>query len=402
MAEPSPPKTSFLKSIPKTVMVLGIASLFTDIASEGTYSVLPLFLTQVLGAGALSLGIIEGVAESTASVLKVFSGFWADRLPTRKPLLLTGYGLSGLIRPLIGLAATWPFVLLFRFVDRVGKGLRGSPRDALIADVTTPANHGASYGFHSAMDDAGALIGPLLAGALLLFTHLGLRNIILLSVIPGIIAWAVLFTIREKPVKTKNEIKKWAPILDWKKFEGGYRRLLLAVFIFTLGNSTDAFLLIRLSQVGVSVGWIPLLWGLHSGVRMVSSLYGGPLSDHLGRKPVIVSGWLYYALIYLAFALVNQKEWVIAIFLAYGIFYGLCEPSEKAFVADMTPKNLKGTAFGYYNLVIGLSALPASLLFGFVGQTWGYPWAFAVGASLAGLASILLLFTKNQNQTSAN
>jgi MFS family permease len=382
---------SFLKSIPRTVVIVGVASLFTDIASEGTYSVLPLFLTQVLGAGALSLGIIEGVAESTASLLKVFSGFWADRLKTRKPLLLTGYGLSGLIRPLIGLAQSWPFVLLFRFVDRVGKGLRGSPRDALIADVTTSANSGASYGFHSAMDDAGALIGPLSASALLFFTPLGLRNIILLSVIPGIAAWAVLFLIHEKSVQKKHTLKKWNPTQDWKKFGGNFKGLLLAVFIFTLGNSTDAFLLIRLSQVGVTVGWIPLLWGFHSGVRMISSLYGGTLSDRLGRKPVIVSGWLYYAFIYLAFALVTQKEWVIMIFLAYGIFYGLCEPSEKAFVADMTPKNLKGTAFGYYNLIIGLSALPASLLFGFVGQTWGYPWAFAVGAALAALAAFLLL-----------
>jgi MFS family permease len=399
MAKASAKPKSFLKSIPRTVVIVGVASLFTDIASEGTYSVLPLFLTQVLGAGALSLGIIEGVAESTASLLKVFSGFWTDRLKTRKPLLLTGYGLSGLIRPLIGIAATWPFVLLFRFVDRVGKGLRGSPRDALISDVTTSANSGASYGFHSAMDDAGALIGPLLASALLFFTPLGLRNIILLSVIPGIAAWAVLFLIHEKPTQTKKETKKWHPAQDWKKFGGNFKGLLLAVFIFTLGNSTDAFLLIRLSQVGVTVGWIPLLWGFHSGVRMISSLYGGTLSDKLGRKPVIVSGWLYYAFIYLAFALVTQKEWVITIFLAYGIFYGLCEPSEKAFVADMTPKNLKGTAFGYYNLIIGLSALPASLLFGFVGQTWGYPWAFAVGASLAGLAAFLLLFNKKSGKT---
>jgi MFS family permease len=394
MAKPTAKPTSFLKSIPKTVVVIGVASLFTDIASEGTYSILPLFLTQ-LGAGAFALGMIEGVAETTASLLKVFSGLWADRLKTRKPLLLIGYGLSGLIRPLIGLAQTWPFVLFFRFIDRVGKGLRGSPRDALIADVTAPANRGVSYGFHNAMDHAGALTGPLLVSFFLYFTNLGMRNVILLSVIPGVIATLTLLKIKEKPAEIKKEIKKWSPTQDWKKLSGNLKWLLAAVLIFGLGNSTDAFLLINLSKLGVAPWLIPFLWSLFSGVKMVSSLYGGTLSDKLGRKPIIVSGWLYYALIYLAFALVTQKEWVIAIFLAYGVFYGLCEPSEKAFVADMAPKNLKGTAFGYYNLVVGLSALPASLLFGFVGQTWGYSCAFLVGASLAALASILILLNRN-------
>ncbi len=207
MAKPTAKPTSFLKSIPKTVVVIGVASLFTDIASEGTYSILPLFLTQ-LGAGAFALGMIEGVAETTASLLKVFSGLWADRLKTRKPLLLIGYGLSGLIRPLIGLAQTWPFVLFFRFIDRVGKGLRGSPRDALIADVTAPANRGVSYGFHNAMDHAGALTGPLLVSFFLYFTNLGMRNVILLSVIPGVIATLTLLKIKEKPAEIKKEIKK--------------------------------------------------------------------------------------------------------------------------------------------------------------------------------------------------
>lgn len=396
MAKSKTKSTSFLnlKVVPKTVITIGLASLFTDIASEGIFPILPLFLTQVLGAGALSIGIIEGFADTTSSLIRVFSGLWSDRLPTRKPLLIAGYGISSFFRPFIGLAQTWPFVLLFRFIDRVGKGLRGSPRDALIADVTTPANRGISYGLHSAMDDAGALIGPLLVASLLYFTHLGIRNVILLSFIPGIAATLTLFKIKEKPAKIKNEIKKWNLVQDWRQFGSDFKWLLVAIFIFSLGNSTDAFLLIQLSRVGVTPWLICIFWSALSGVKMVSSLYGGAFSDKLGRKPVIISGWLYYALIYLAFALVTQKEWVITIFLAYGIFYGLCEPSEKAFVADMTQKNLKGTAFGYYNLIISLSALPASLLFGWVGQTWGFPSAFAVGAALAGLAAILLLFNK--------
>ncbi len=382
------------KSIPKTVFWLGTASFFTDIASEGTYSVLPLFLTQVLGAGPLFLGVIEGVAETTASLLKVFSGIWTDRMKHRKPLVLWGYGLSSFFRPFIGLAGSWPIVLLFRFIDRVGKGIRTSPRDALIADAATPSNRGLLYGFHSSMDNAGALIGPLLASGLLYFAGLGLRNIIFFSLLPGLAACLCLLAIKEKNAGVPAKSKTINFAGDWKKLGGEFKYLLFVLLLFTLGNSTDAFLLIRLSQVGVSAAFIPLMWGLHSGVRMVASSFGGRLSDWLGRKPVIVFGWIYYSVIYFAFAYVSQKEAVIAIFLAYGVFHGLCEPSEKAFVADFAPTTLRGTAFGYYNLVVGLFALPASLLFGFVGQTWGYPVAFTVGAAFAGLASFLLLFVK--------
>ncbi len=383
----------FFSSIPRTVFFLGAASLFTDIASEGTYSILPLFLTQVLGASALSLGIIEGVAESTASLLKVFSGVWTDRLKKRKPLILGGYGLSGFCRPLIGLAQTWPAVLFFRFVDRVGKGLRASPRDAMIADVTTTSNRGASYGFHSAMDNAGALVGPLLASALLAL-GLGLRSIIFWSVVPGLLALVSLWFIHERSASSKKEKKDLGWLKSWNTLDGNLKAMFLAVLVFTLGNSTDAFLLIRLAQVGVAAKYIPLLWGLHSGVRMITAPYGGTFSDSLGRKPVIVSGWFYYAFIYALFAWVSSPAALVAVFLAYGAFYGLCEPSEKALVADLAPVKLKGTAFGYYNLVIGIGALPASLLFGFIGQQWGYPAAFLTGAGLAFTASILLFFIR--------
>ncbi len=382
------------QNIPKTVLILGAASLFTDISSEGIYSILPLFLTQVLGAGPLALGIIEGIAETTASLLKVFSGIWTDRAKRRKPLVLWGYGISSFLRPLIGLAQSWPAVLVLRFMDRVGKGIRSSPRDAMIADVTTSSNRGASFGLHSAMDNAGALVGPLLASALLSFTGIGLRDIILLSAIPSLIAWLTLLAIKEKKSAPKKIVKASHFMRDWGKLGAGFKLLLGILLIFTLGNSTDAFLLIRLHQLGIPLALVPLLWGLHSGVRMVSAFYGGKLSDRIGRKAVILSGWIFYALIYLSFALVAQTALVVAIFLAYGIFYGLCEPSEKAFVADLAPQALRGTAFGYYNLVVGLFALPASVLFGWVGQTWGYPAAFTVGACFAGLASALLFFVR--------
>lgn len=383
-----------LKSIPRTVFQLGLVSLFNDLAKEMIYPVVPLFLAQVLGAGPLAVGWVEGVAESTSSLIKVFSGIGADRIKQKKPFLILGFALSTLLRPLVGLAQTWPVVLFLRFADRMGKGVRSAPQDSLIADVTTPSNRGASYGFHSAMDDAGQLLGPLAAGALL-FIGFSYRNIILLSIVPGLMAWITVWQVQEKPgkpMKAKN------PTLfhDWKALGGKFQFLLAVFLLFSLGNSADAFLILRLSQVGVPSGWIFLLWGFHGGVRMVSSPYGGTLSDRFGRKPLMLAGWIYYALIYLGFALITQKEGLIALFLAYGIYYGLCEPSEKAFVADLAPKELRGTAFGYYNLVVGVGALPASLIFGFVGKTWGYSAAFGVGMGFAALAALSLLFVRRR------
>jgi MFS family permease len=326
--------------------------------------------------------------------LKVFSGAGADRLGRKKPFLLWGYSISGLFRPMIALVqSSWPAVLLFRFLDRMGKGLRSAPQDALIADVTNPSNLGASYGFHSAMDDAGQLLGPFVA-ALLVLPALGFsyQSIIAWSIVPGMGAWLILWWVKDEPAKKAVKKEKKTLLQDWKKLGGNFKALLGVLILFTLGNSTDAFLIIRLSQLGVASSWIFALWGLNGGVRMLSSYYGGTLSDRFGRKPIIVTGWLYYALIYLAFGLVNQKGMAIFVFLAYGLYYGLCEPSEKAFIGDLAPKALRGTAFGYYYLVTGLGALPASLLFGFVGERWGYPLAFQLGAALAGVASLLLFF----------
>jgi MFS family permease len=384
-----------LAKIPKTVFQLGIVSLFNDLAKEMIYPVVPLFLAQVLGAGPLAVGWVEGVAESTSSFIKVFSGIGADRLKTRKPFLIFGFALSTLLRPLVGLAQTWPWVLFLRFTDRMGKGVRAAPQDALIADVTNERNRGASYGFHSAMDDAGQLLGPLVAGALLL-VGLSYKNIILLSIIPGLAGWLTVWQVQEPSRVHPPKGKKWTLFRDWQSLGPHFKSVLAVLFLFTLGNSADAFLMLRLSQVGVSNWAIALLWGLHGGVRMITSPYGGNLSDKWGRKPLILAGWVFYALIYLGFALVTQKEGIIALFLAYGIFYGLCEPSEKAYVADLAPKNLRGTAFGYYNLVMAVGALPASLIFGWVGQQWGYPTAFMVGAAFSLAASFLFLFLRKK------
>ncbi len=382
-----------LKGIPPTVFALGLASFLTDMSSEMIYPLLPVFLSTVLGAGALSLGIIEGVAETTASVLKLVSGIWTDRAGRRKPFVLAGYGLAGLVRPLIGLAGSWIFVLVLRFFDRIGKGIRTSPRDALIADAVAPEHRGKAYGFHRSMDHAGAVAGPLIAAALLSWAGLPLRWVFLLAAIPAALVIGVLvFGIKESPElrkeKTANSSRASGHL---RELGGGFRVLLFALLLFTLGNSSDAFILLLLSQAGVPAASVALLWALHHVVKMASTYAGGTLSDRVGRRPMILAGWIFYAAIYIAFACIHSTAGVIIIFLLYGIYYGLVEPSEKAWVADMAPKHLRGTAMGYYNATVGIGALPASVLFGVIWNALGASAAFGLGALLAVAASGVLL-----------
>jgi MFS family permease len=381
-----------ITELPRTVVALGAVSFFTDLSSEMIYPLLPLFLSSVLRAGAVALGLIEGIAESTAALLKVISGIWTDSTRRRKPLIILGYGLAGLARPLIGLATVWPFVLVVRFVDRIGKGLRTSPRDALIADVTDPALRGRAYGFQRAMDHAGAVIGPLVAAGLLTLRGTTLRHVFLLAAIPAAVVMVVLLAgVPEShpsipPVTPSLHLRR-----HWQDLGGSFRLLLLSLFVFTLGNSTDAFLLLSLSQVRVPAAWIAVLWSLHHVVKMVAAYFGGALSDSAGCRRLIISGWLVYALVYLGFGMTYSPAWRIALFMIYGVYYGLTEPSEKAWVSRLVPEHLRGTAFGYYNGVIGLGALPASLIFGFLWQAFGSAVAFSTGAALALVASVLLL-----------
>ena len=377
--------------IPRTVIALGVVSLLTDLSSEMIYPLLPIFLASVLGAGAMALGLIEGVAESTAALLKVASGIWTDRTRRRKPLVVAGYTLSGMMRPLIGLAAAWPAVLALRFADRVGKGLRTSPRDALIADVTDASARGTAYGFHRAMDHAGAVLGPLVAAVLLNFAGLPLRQVFLLSAIPAVAVLVVLLLgVKEPPLGGAESPVAPKILAPWSALGPDYRRLLLAVLVFTLGNSTDAFLLLRLSQTGVSTAGIALLWSAHHVVKMAANYYGGRLSDRVGPRAMILAGWLFYAAIYLTFGWLTSAPALIAVFLAYGIYFGLTEPAERAWVASLVPPQLRGTAFGWYHCAIGLAALPASVAFGLLWQQWGAAVAFTAGAFLAALAAALL------------
>ncbi len=380
------------RRIPQTVIALGVVSFLTDISSEMIYPLLPVFLATVLGAGAMALGLIEGIAESAASVLKVVSGVWTDRMQRRKPLVVAGYSFSGMMRPLIGLAGSWPMVLGLRFADRVGKGVRTSPRDALIADVTDESARGAAYGFHRAMDHAGAVLGPLVAAVLLNAAGMPLRQVFLLSSIPALFAvLVVVFGVKELARPAVSLDRVGTSIAPWSSLGKDYRRLLLAVAVFTLGNSTDAFLLLRLSGVGVPASGIALLWSAHHVVKMVASYYGGRLSDRVGPRAMILGGWLFYAAVYLLFGGLSSQTWLIVVFLAYGIYFGLAEPSERAWVASLVPADLRGTAFGWYHGVVGLAALPASLVFGLLWQQFGAPLAFMIGGILALVAALLLL-----------
>ena len=373
------------------MIALGVVSFLTDLSSEMIYPLLPVFLVESLGAGAIALGTIEGVAESTAAVLKIASGWWTDRARRRKPLVVVGYGLSGALRPLIGLAASWPIVVALRFGDRIGKGLRTSPRDALIADVTPVERRGAAYGVHRAMDHAGAVAGPLVASALLLIPGFTLRRVFLLAAIPAVLVIIVLVLGVSEQERTDPPTSPPPALRDWWSSMGSpFRRLLVAVVVFTLGNSTDAFLLLRLSDAGFAVGWIAVLWSLHSAVKMVANLYGGQLSDRLGRRNLVAGGWIVYAGIYLGFGVVSSGPALVALFLGYGIYFGLTEPVERAWVAEIAPQEARGGAFGLYHGAMGLTALPASILFGVIYATVGASAAFGAGAALAVIATALL------------
>ncbi|WP_224960119.1 MFS transporter [Geomonas subterranea] len=376
------------KGIAGNVLVLGLVSFFTDVSSEMIYPLLPLFLTGQLGAGPAFLGAIEGVAESTASLLKLFSGIVSDRVRRRKRLVLIGYSISSLMRPLIGSAASPLAVLLIRTGDRVGKGIRTSPRDALIADSVEPSLRGKAYGFHRSMDHAGALVGPLVATFLLAFFVTDLRHLFWLAGIPGLVAvllivWKVNETGHTPLPKTGLQLVALPP--------GRLRRYLLILFLFTLGNSSDAFLLLKAGAVGTPSYRLPLLWAFFHLVKMLSSMPFGALSDRIGRRSVIVAGWCVYAVSYLGFGLARSEWQIWLLFAVYGLFFGLTEGAEKAYLADMAESGQRGSAFGWYNFAVGVGALPASLIFGGIWQYEGNVAPFIFGASLAGVAAAALL-----------
>ena len=408
----------------RNVVALAVVSFFTDLSSEMIYPLMPLFLSGTLGAPASFVGAIEGAAETTAALLKLASGWWSDRVTRRKPLVVAGYAIASFVRPLVAVATSASQVLAIRVADRVGKGIRSSPRDALIAESVAPSVRGRAFGFHRAADHAGAVVGPLIAYAFLQRGHISLRQVFWLAAIPGAIAVLVLiFGVRERArsrgrdggdadglsggggagappqhqsraeppearnptVATRTEVSPPAPAAALGR---RFWACLAVLLLFTLGHSTDAFLLLRANQLGIPVALIPVLWAMLHVVKSASSTPGGALSDRLGRKPLIVAGWLLYALVYFAFARASQPWHGWALFAVYGVYFGLVEGTEKALVADVAPPERRGTAFGWYNLAVGLGALPASLLFGAIWDRFGPAAAFQLGAALALAAAL--------------
>ena len=375
------------------VLWLSAVSLLNDAASEMIYPLLPLFLVGTLGATPAMLGAIEGVAESTASFLKLGSGYLSDRMARRRPLLLWGYGIPALVRPLIALVTAPWHVLVVRFTDRLGKGLRSAPRDALLVESVEPASRGTAFGVHRAADHAGAVIGPLLAAGLLLLLHGDIRTVFLLAFIPGVAGVLIVaLLVREPPRAFAARQAPTEPLRA--RLRAAARSpaapYLAALAVFTLGNATDAFLLLRAQTLGVPVAAIPLLWGALHVSKMLWSVPGGRLADRFGARRAILAGWLLYAAIYAGFAFASSPTHVWALFLGYGLFYGLTEAPEKLLVAQLSPPERQGAAFGGYHFAIGIAALPASLIFGGVWMGYGPQWAFLLGAALALTAALLL------------
>ena len=385
--------------IPRPVWLLGWSSLFTDAATEMIYPLLPIYLSRVLGAGALSLGIIEGAAEAINSLLKIVAGFLSDRWSRRRPIVIVGYALSSAARPLIALTRTWPQVFLIRALDRTGKGIRGAPRDAMLARFAPENERGRIFGFHRAMDHAGAIVGPLIATMILFLAPGEYRLVFALTLIPGAVAVAFLFLVAEPDAPEKEYVRQ-VPRREVQATRSGpaVPGRLLAFFgvllLFSLGNSTDAFLLLRLSDLMGSATYVPLLWSALHVVKASLSTWGGTLSDRIGRKSVIVIGWTVYAVVYLGFAAADSVRSLIAWFLVYGLYFALAEGAEKALVADLAPAKKHGAAFGIYNAVLGAGALTASVVFGFLYERFGPRTAFGTGAVLAAAAGALMLFIK--------
>ncbi len=405
-----PPSAIRRRFLPRNVIALGLVSLFNDASSEIIYPLLPLFMTSTLGASVAFVGLIEGIAESASSLLKLYAGWFSDRLGRRKGLIIAGYSAASFVRPLLALAASAWQVLGLRLLDRIGKGIRSSPRDALIADAASADQRGRAFGFHRAMDHTGAIVGSLLSAWLVVLFQGNYRKIFWIAAIPAFVALLILiFVVRERhdandtDDAAKSEAAKPATLTSplamfrLSAFNADFKKFLGILLLFTLTCSSDAFLLLRARAVGISLALIPLLWAALHVTKALSSLAGG-LSDRYGRRPLIISGWILYAAIYGGFAFATTSAAMWTLFTLYGIYFGLTEGVEKALVADLVTAEQRGTAFGLYNLVIGMTALPASLILGLLWRSFGAETALLVSAVVSLMAAAWLMTVKSDEK----
>jgi MFS family permease len=381
------------RRLPKGVRTLGWVSLLSDFSSDMIYPLLPDFLTRTLGASTAALGVIEGVAEATASAGKVISGWWSDRVRRRKVFVVAGYSIAAVARPLVALATSWLHVLAIRFADRVGKGIRTAPRDALLAELVTPENRGRAYGLQRAMDNAGAVVGPLVAALLLKTVLSDERQVFLLAFVPGVLA-VVLLVLRVRETSAAEQVAAVPERTAGGRLPRGFWIATSIFVLFTFANSTDAFLLLRARDCGVPIWQLPLLWAFFNGVKAALGVPGGALADRIGHVHAVAWGWGVYAAAYVGFAYVSQTKWVWALFAGYALFFALSEGAERALVAALVGGRLRGRAFGVFHGSIGAAALPSSILFGIWWKAFGPRVAFLIGAALAAAALVVLVVAR--------
>lgn len=392
-----------VKDLPRNVWAVGFTSFFMDISSEMVINILPLFLSNVLGVQTSIIGLIEGVAEATASILKLFSGWLSDKLGSRKWLAVVGYALSTLSKPFFYIANTWGLVASVRWADRIGKGIRTAPRDALVADSTTKETRGIAFGFNRAMDKAGAMLGLLIAALVVWLTQANtvdlsrntFQTIVLISLVPAVLA-VISLALGARDVEVSGQ--REAPKFSLRSMGKPFTIFLVIVSIFTLGNSSDGFLVLRAQNLGVSVTGILVMLAVFNLVIAAIATPAGSLSDRIGRRQLIVGGWLLYALVYFGFALADNAWQIWLLYLAYGLYFGMAFGTANAMVADLVPENMRGTAYGTYHAVIGLLAFPSSFIAGILWEGVG-SWAgfgpsapFFFGGAMALIAAVLMIF----------
>jgi MFS family permease len=378
-------KNGLLFGVGTNVVVLGIVSLFADMSTEMIYPLIPLFLVSVLGATFIDVGLIEGVAESAASILKIVSGYLSDRFGKRKPLVYSGYGIAAIAKPLLAFTTAWQQVLVIRFFDRLGKGIRDSARDAIVSESKS-LGVGRSFGFQRSLDTLGAVIGPLIA--LTLFGILSFRGLFLIAFIPGALA-AVLVVFFVKEAVGKRGSKELYKV-SFSAFDRNLRIFLLGLGLFFIGNSSDAFLFLRAQNLGIPTLVVPALYLIMNVIYAVSSFPFGIVSDQIGRKWVLLIGFAIFFVVYLGFAVASSTLLVWILFPLYGLYYGLTDGVSRALVSDLAPTHLKATAFGTYYFVVGVVALPASLIAGAIWQTIGPAYTFFYGAVMASAAALTI------------
>ncbi len=381
------------RKIPFNVWILGFVSFFNDIASEMIYPLVPIFLTSVLNAPVTTVGLIEGVAEGMSNIVKFFSGYFSDKVHSRKPFVVAGYSLGAVSKLLIGLAYSWPFVLFARFIDRLGKGVRTSARDSMLLQNTTKDNKGMIFGFHRAMDSAGAIVGPLLALVLLYFLKDDIRLVFLLAFIPGVIG-VILLLLFVKEKKVADGGKKFQFHFKWKELNPNFKFFLLILVIFSLGNSSDAFLILRAKDLGLSTLLVTLAYVLYNIVQAAVATPAGSLADRIGKRKVFAGGLLIFSAVYFAFGLISSSFWIWFLFPIYGLYIAFTDGVSKAYISEFMDERESGTYFGIYQTALGFATFFASFAGGYLWDKFGASSTFYFGAIMSLLAFLILFYGK--------